>query len=60
MSWVRKKCANTKLKPTDNNAELFELNKRAEEWLKANTYENPVLKWETKNWGENPADFGRK
>ncbi|MFT7247941.1 MAG: ribonuclease HI [Psychromonas sp.] len=60
MSWVRKKFANTKLKPTDNNAELFELTKRAEDWLKDNAYQNQILKWETKNWGENPADFGRK
>ncbi|MDA9235147.1 ribonuclease H, partial [Polaribacter sp.] len=21
---------------------------------------NPILKWETKAWGEIPADFGRK
>ncbi|MBM3439912.1 MAG: ribonuclease H, partial [Bacteroidetes bacterium] len=25
-----------------------------------NAYQNPILKWETKTWGENPADFGRK
>lgn len=25
-----------------------------------NTFENALLKWETKAWGENPADFGRK
>ena len=25
------------------------------------TYKNkPIIKWETKNWGEIPADFGRK
>lgn len=33
---------------------------RAEKWLKENDYPNEVLKWETKAWGENPADFGRK
>lgn len=33
---------------------------RAENWLKNNTFENELLKWETKAWGENPADFGRK
>ncbi|SPE78309.1 Ribonuclease H [Flavobacterium columnare] len=33
---------------------------RAEKWLHANTYENEILKWETKAWGENPADFERK
>jgi ribonuclease HI len=29
-------------------------------WLKKNIYQNQILKWETKAWGENPADFGRK
>jgi ribonuclease HI len=28
--------------------------------LKQNTVANPILKWETESWGENPADFGRK
>lgn len=60
MAWVRKKKANTKIEWTENNAELRELTERAEEWLKNNTYTNPILKWDTKNWGENPADFGRK
>ena len=60
MSWVRKKFANTKLEKTEHNSELFELTKRAEDWLKNNSYENQILKWDTKNWGENPADFGRK
>ena len=34
--------------------------KRGEEWLKVNSYTNKILKWETKSWGEIPADFGRK
>ena len=28
--------------------------------LKNNTYTTIILKWETKAWGEIPADFGRK
>jgi ribonuclease HI len=39
---------------------VFDLIDRAERWLASNTYANPVLKWETSDWGENPADFGRK
>jgi ribonuclease HI len=39
---------------------VFELLKRAENWLKNNTYTTVILKWETKAWGEIPADFGRK
>ena len=33
---------------------------QAEKWLKENKYSTPILKWETKEWGEIPADFGRK
>jgi ribonuclease HI len=33
---------------------------RAVKWLKTNTYETKIMKWETKEWGEIPADFGRK
>jgi ribonuclease HI len=29
-------------------------------WLKSNHYTTKVLKWETEDWGENPADYGRK
>jgi ribonuclease HI len=60
IGWVKKKKANTKLEETSRNAELFDLLDRAENWLKSHVYANPVLKWETTVWGENPADFGRK
>ena len=38
---------------------MFELIERGEQWLKKNTYKNPILKWNTEEWGEIPADFGR-
>lgn len=60
MKWVRIKRANTKLQSTEENAELFEIIERAENWLKNTSFTNPILKWETKSWGEIPADFGRK
>ncbi len=60
MSWVRKKRCNTKLEETAANEPLFEMVRRAEQWLKNNAYSTPVVKWETKAWGEIPADFGRK
>lgn len=60
MAWVRKGQCNTKLMPNQENKTLFDLIKRAEKWLKTNRYKNPILKWETKSWGEIPADFGRK
>lgn len=60
MHWVKLKHANTKLKHTAANQSLFYLIQRAEKWLKENKFPNKLLKWETKAWGENPADFGRK
>lgn len=60
MSWVRKKNCNTKLAVSAKNKNLFELIDRAVDWLKKNQYSTVVVKWETKAWGEIPADFGRK
>ena len=58
--WVRDGKCRTTLAPTSRNAELLGLVARAEKWLATNTYANPIIKWETKQWGEIPADFGRK
>ena len=60
MSWIKKKQCNTKLQRTEANAALFTLVDRAVEWLKNNSYTTVIVKWETKAWGEIPADFGRK
>lgn len=60
IGWVKKKKCNTKLKKTSRNNTLFELIDRAETWLKDNAYTTKIVKWETKAWGEIPADFGRK
>lgn len=60
ISWVKKKNCNTKLQRTEKNKAVFELVDRAVAWLKSNTYTTVIVKWETKAWGEIPADFGRK
>ena len=60
IAWLKKKAVNTKLEPSVKNMELFNLVERALNWLKNNSWMNPVLKWETAYWGEIPADFGRK
>jgi len=60
IGWVKKKVCNTKVKRTTTNKVAFDLIDRALHWLKSNTYETTILKWETKQWGEIPADFGRK
>lgn len=60
ITWVKHKKCNTKLEQTAINKPLFDLISRAENWLRNNTYTNRIYKWETKLWGEIPADFGRK
>lgn len=60
IGWVKKKKCGTKLDRTNQNFESFALVDRAEKWLREHTICNPIAKWETKVWGEIPADFGRK
>ena len=60
IKWVQKKTCKTKLERNEKNRSLFELIQRAENWLKNNNYTTKIYKWETENWGEIPADFGRK
>ena len=60
LSWVEAKECRTKQRRTSRNARVFELVVRAEKWLRENTYLNPLLKWRTDEWGEIPADYGRK
>ncbi len=60
ISWVRKKCCKTQLERTSETEQLFQLIERAELWLKTHRVTIPIVKWETEQWGEVPADFGRK
>ena len=60
MSWIKKKTCRTNITFDASNSDLLTLIRRAEKWLKENSFSNPILKWETKAWGEIPADFGRK
>ncbi len=50
----------TNLKKSAENKEAFDLIKRAEEWLRKNKFKTKILKRNTKDWWEIPADFGRK
>src|SRR6056300_20099 len=52
ISWVKKKICNTKLARNDKNKPVFDLVDRAIDWLKNNTYQTTIVKWETKAWGE--------
>ena len=58
--WVKQKKCKTKLPHDASSDELFGYIERAEKWLKQNSYTTKLLKWETSEWGEIPADFGRK
>lgn len=58
--WVAQKKCKTKLPRDAKSEELFGYIERAEKWLKSNSYTTRLIKWETDQWGEIPADFGRK
>ncbi len=60
INWVKQKKCKTKLTREPRTEELFQMIERAEKWLQNNSFRVPVIKWETKLWGEIPADFGRK
>ena len=59
IGWVKAGKCNTKLAHLSTNTMLFELISRAERALK-DSKPFKILKWDTGEWGENPADFGRK
>ncbi len=58
--WVSKKACKTKLPINPQTSKAHELIARAHAWLRAHPVKVPIIKWETKAWGEIPADFGRK
>ena len=57
--WVKAKSCNTKLARLPSNRHLFVLIAEAESILRS-LPRRRVLKWDTKAWGEIPADYGRK
>jgi Predicted double-stranded RNA/RNA-DNA hybrid binding protein len=60
LKWVKQKEVMTTLPRNESTAEIWTLVDRALTWLKTNSYTNKVLKWETEEWGEIKADYGRK
>ncbi len=60
LSWIRRRSANTRIPVTAANARIRALVARADAWLRTHTWPNKILKWNTEEWGEIPADFGRK
>ncbi len=60
ISWVKDKECRTNFDRTDETKLVFEHIERAILWLQTNDYKTRVLKWQTREWGEIPADYGRK
>ena len=60
IAWVRQKKHKSIVLPTEENEVIFDLLVRAELWLQNNSFQTSIIKWNTKKWGEIPADYGRK
>lgn len=60
IAWVNKRRVNTNLPRNAETQKLWDAIDAATTWLYENEYQNPVLKWNTKLWGESKADYGRK
>lgn len=60
IAWVKQKQCKTKIEWNTHNQDLFLAVRAAEKWLHENTWTTSIYKWNTQQWGEIPADFGRK
>ena len=58
--WVNKKQCKTKLERTPQTEQLYQIVARAEQWLRTHKGTTRIMQLEAKQWGEVPADFGRK
>lgn len=61
IAWVEMGVCKTRLKRTGRNPLIFAMIRSAENWLAENELnDDAVMKWDTREWGEIPADYGRK
>ena len=60
LMWIKQRSCKTKLPRIPETEAIYQYIERAEKWLRENRYTNTLIKWETSEWGEIPADFGRK
>ena len=60
IGWVKRKKCKTTLPESKDTKPIYGLIDRAETWLNDHNPTYELLKWLTKDWGEIPADFGRK
>jgi len=60
INWVKQRSTNSKLPHNEHTADaLYDL-RHAMKWLEVNDPKNPVLWFNSRTMGENPADFNRK
>lgn len=60
ISWVKNKSLKTELPKDERTVIMWKFIKNCLEFLIKYQHVIKVSKWDTKNWGENPADFGKK
>lgn len=60
IGWIYEGKCKTNVQFGEEHCELFSWIQRAETWLKEHRFDTEILKWNTKERGEIPADFGRK
>lgn len=58
--WINKRRCKTTLKRDASTERLYAIIARAEQWIRTHIIGCPIVKWDTQQWGEIPADFGRK
>lgn len=59
-AWLRNKAYKTTLNFNHENTSLKDLLDRAIVYVKNHCIQVPIYTWNTREWGEIPADFGRK
>lgn len=60
LAWIRNLKIASTLKRDESTRRIWELADWALDWLRTNRYDNQIVKWNTEEWGEIRADFGRK
>lgn len=58
--WVRQRAVSTTLPRNDRSRTMWMLVDRALAWLQEHPPQVPILKWNTRMWGEIKADYQRK
>jgi len=60
INWIENKFCHSGLLLNQETEKLWDMAKNAQKHLNEEKFKNKILKWQTKSWGEIPADYGRK